>query len=91
MRCNFFFFFFAFQNDMLRDTTKTSEGETREFPGVTFLENKLGRSLQGTSLVVQWLRICLPSRGRGFDPWYGQIPHAVEQLSPCSTATEPGL
>ena len=25
-------------------------------------------------------------RGHGFDPWYGTIPHALEQLSPC-TAT----
>ena len=32
------------------------------------------------SLVVQWLRICLPMQGK--------IPHAVELLSPCATATE---
>ena len=28
-------------------------------------------------------------RGHGFKPWYGKIPHAVEQLSPCATTTEP--
>ena len=28
-------------------------------------------------------------RGHGFDPWSGKIPHAVEQLSPCATTTEP--
>ena len=33
------------------------------------------------SLVVQWLRIHLPMRGRGFDPWSGNIPRAAEQLS----------
>ena len=27
----------------------------------------------------------------GFDPWSGKIPHAVEQLSPCTTTTEPVL
>ena len=50
---------------------------------------KLNR--QGTSLVVQWLRICLPVQGRGFDPWSGRIPHAAEQLSLCATSTEPAL
>ena len=30
-------------------------------------------------------------RGHGFDPWSGKIPHAVEQLSLCATATEPAL
>ena len=27
-------------------------------------------------------------RGYGFDPWSGKIPHAMEQLSPCTTITE---
>ena len=30
-------------------------------------------------------------RRHGFDPWSGKIPHASEQLSPCTTATEPML
>ena len=30
-------------------------------------------------------------RGHGFKPWSGKIPHAEEQLSPCTTATEPAL
>ena len=38
----------------------------------------------GTSLMVQWLKICLPQyntgRGHGFDPWSKKIPHAAEQL-----------
>ena len=41
------------------------------------------------SLVVQWLRICLQCRGHGFEPWSGKIPHAVEQLGPWATTTEP--
>ena len=28
-------------------------------------------------------------RGRGFAPWSGRIPHAVEQLGPWATTTEP--
>ena len=28
-------------------------------------------------------------RGRGFEPWSGKIPHATEQLGPCTTTTEP--
>ena len=27
-------------------------------------------------------------RGHGFDPWSRKIPHALGQLSPCSTTTE---
>ena len=30
-------------------------------------------------------------RRRGFNPWSRKIPHALEQLSPCTTATEPVL
>ena len=30
-------------------------------------------------------------RGHGFEPWSRKIPHAVEQLSPCATTTEPVL
>ena len=30
-------------------------------------------------------------RGHGFEPWSGKIPHAVEQLSTCATATESTL
>ena len=29
--------------------------------------------------------------GDRFEPWSGKIPHAVEQLSPCTTTTEPAL
>ena len=28
-------------------------------------------------------------RGHGFEPWSGKIPHAMKQLSPCITTTEP--
>ena len=42
-----------------------------------------------TSLVVQCIRICLSMRGHRFDPWSRKIPHAMEQLSPCTTTPEP--
>ena len=38
-----------------------------------------------TSLVVQWLRIHLPMQGI----WSGMTAHVAEQLSPCTTTTEP--
>ena len=42
----------------------------------------------GTSLVAQWLRICLLMQGTRI--WFGKIPHYVEQLSPWwATTTEP--
>ena len=28
-------------------------------------------------------------RGHGFDPWSEKIPHAMGQLTPCATTTEP--
>ena len=42
-----------------------------------------------TSLLAQWLRICLSMQVHGFEPWSRKTSHAVEQLSLCSTATEP--
>ena len=42
-------------------------------------------SIIWASLVAQWLRIHLPMRGHGFEPWSGKIPHAAEQLSLCIT------
>ena len=44
---------------------------------------------KGTSLVVQWIRITCKCRGHRFNPWSGKTAHASEQLSPCSTASEP--
>ena len=37
-----------------------------------------------------WESAC-QDRGHGFNPWSGKIPHAVEQLGPCATATDPVL
>ena len=39
--------------------------------------------------MVQWLRIRLPCRGHGFDPWSSKIPHAVGQLTSLAISTEP--
>ena len=35
-----------------------------------------------------WESAC-QCRAHGFDPWSGKIPHAAEQLGPCTTTTEP--
>ena len=41
-----------------------------------------------TSLVVPWLRIICQYRRHEFDTWPRKIPHATEQLKPCTTTTE---
>ena len=46
------------------------------------------KSNNRASLVVQWLRIHLPMQGT-LEPWSRKIPHAMEQLSPRATTTEP--
>ena len=51
----------------------------------TSFSRLLKKSRRGASLMIQWL-IC---RGHRFDPWSGNIPQAVKQLSPCATTTEP--
>jgi len=33
----------------------------------------------------------LEHKGHLFNPWSGKIPPALEQLSPCTTTTEPAL
>ena len=35
-----------------------------------------------------WESAC-QCRGHGFEPWSGEIPHAIEQLGPWATTTEP--
>ena len=35
-----------------------------------------------------WESAC-QCRGHGFEPWFGKIPHAAEQLGPWATTTEP--
>ena len=47
------------------------------------------RESSWTSLVVQWLRSCLPRQGTGFNPWSGKIPHAAGQLSTYGRTPEP--
>ena len=42
----------------------------------------------GVSLVAQWLRACMPVRGRGFSPWSGKTLHAMGQLSLCATTAK---
>ena len=49
-----------------------------------------------TSLVVQWIGICLLMLGTWIQswvckPWYGKILYVVEQLSPCAATIEAHL
>ena len=43
---------------------------------------------RGASLVAQWCRIRLPVQETWLRSPIWKIPHALEQLSPCTTATE---
>ena len=46
------------------------------------------RQQQGASLVLSGGESICQCRGYRFDPWSGRIPHAMEQLSPCTTTIE---
>ena len=48
-------------------------------------------SCDRASLVVQWLRICLPMQGTRVQALVREDPTCTEQLSPCATTTEPVL
>ena len=54
-------------------------------------EHLILKGLPGTSLVAQWLRILLPMQGTQVRALVRKISHAAEQLSPCTTTTEPEL
>ena len=41
-----------------------------------------------TSLLAQWIRICLPMQGTWVLSWFGKVPHATKQLSLCTTSAE---
>ena len=69
------------------ETEATQLYRLNQLKYVKALRKVLGRA----SLVVQWLRICCQCRGHGFKPWSRKIPHAAEQLNPCTTTTEPAL
>ena len=57
-----------------------------EFQGTVFPEQhvRLPWWLSGKESACQ-------CRRHRFDPWSGKIPHAVEQISPCTTTIEPLL
>ena len=49
------------------------------------------KSALRTSLVAQWLRIRLPVQGTRVQSLVREDPTCTEQLSPCTTTTEPVL
>ena len=53
---------------------------------LSFIDNYNKSKWPRATLVVQWFRICLAMQEKPLLP--GKIPHALEQLSPCSTTTE---
>ena len=51
----------------------------------------LSKIKTGAFLVAQWQRITLPMQETQVRPLIHKIPRTAEQLSPCSTRTEPAL
>ena len=51
----------------------------------------LQKEHMGPSLVVLWIRIHQSTHGTQVQSLSRKIPHVVEQLRPCATATEPEL
>ena len=58
-----------------------------------YFQSSVNKVKRRTSLVVQGLKnkSACQCRRHGFNAWSGKIPHASEQLSPCTTMTEPVL
>ena len=75
-----------------------SQARVLEWGAIAFSHNILNSLFKGlskmnarTSLVVQWLKICLPMQGTWVWPWTGKFQHAPVQLGPWTTTAEPGL
>ena len=49
---------------------------------------KTFKQIKGTPLVAQWLESICQCKRYGFDPWSQKIPHAADQLSPCTTTAK---
>ena len=57
-----------------------------------YLERKkaiLKNDHYGTSLVIQWIGVCLPMQEAGLPSLVQEDPSCPRQLKPCSTTTEP--
>ena len=77
-------------NKQYLDDTEEQISELEE-TAVEITEAKQKKRVR-TSLAVQWLRIRLPMQGtQVHHPCSRKIPHDVEQLSPCTSTTEPTL
>ena len=61
-------------------------GDFRKIGGGGLSNQKIW--VQGLPLWHSHLESACQCREHGFEPWSGKIPHAVEQLSPCTTSTE---
>ena len=72
---------------------KKHEGYSRNYPNEEKkAEERVVQKTQScASLVVQWLRIRLPTQGTQVRALVREIPHATEQLIPCAATTEPAL
>ena len=59
---------------------------------ITIREMQIKTAMRASCIVAQWWLSGKGShcqrRRHGFDPWFGKIPHAVEQLNLCATTIE---
>ena len=81
--------------EVLNDASTSLKLNHNHYPALFWMPESQSYILaeQGTlaSLVVQWLRICLATQGTRVRSLARKIPHAVGQLSLCSTTIEPVL
>ena len=68
---------------MMRDWLVRSEKSSEEYRNKSY-------KMEFPWWCSGWESAC-QCRGHGFEPWSGKIPHAMEQLSPGTTTTEPAL
>ena len=68
-----------------------STGETGFCNMFENFQNKKLKEELGASLAAQWISFHLPMQGTQVRSLVQEIPHATEQLSLCSTTTEPAL
>ena len=70
---------------MIAQLPRKSKKKKQLFPNKTGLKRKTQKqntikNTGGTSLIVQWLRLCSQGRGQGFNPWSGnQSPHTAPE------------
>ena len=67
----------------------TLREEGLNYLSIPSIENDITKIIVGLPWWCSGWESACQCRGHGFEPWSGKIPHAVEQLGPWATTTEP--